>query len=262
VACFNQLALALERDQLVIEAAESRIHAETEQIRSTLLSSVSHDLKTPLAVIAGASSSLLESPSVDESVRRELLETISEEAVRLGRLLENILQMSRFEAGGVVPNQQWHVLEEIFGSALHRVRRELEGREVEVRISGELPLVFVDGLLMEQLLVNLLENLAKYTHSGSPVSMSAGIDAGRVRIAIADRGPGFPAGSEERIFEKFYREHPTADGGRGSGLGLAICRAIVQAHGGKITASNREGGGGEFVIQLPLVQGAPEVVVE
>ncbi len=153
---------------MAIAAAEARIQAEAEQVRSTLLSSVSHDLKTPLAAIAGASSSLLEAPISDEETRRELLQTISEEAQRLGRLLENILQMSRLESGAAAPNKQWHVLEEIVGSALHRTRRELEGHPVEVRIPARLPLVYIDGLLLEQVFVNLLENTARHTPEGRP----------------------------------------------------------------------------------------------
>jgi two-component system sensor histidine kinase KdpD len=261
-SCANQLGLALERDQLAIDAAEARIQAETEQIRSSLLSGVSHDLKTPLAAIAGASSSLLESTSLDEETRRQLLETVAEEAARLNRLLENILQMSRLDSGTVPPNKQWHVLEEIVGSALHRTESALESHVVDVRLPSDLPLVFVDGLLMEQLLVNLLENAARYTPEGTQITISAIVDGRSLRLAVSDNGPGLPPGSEERIFEKFYRATPTADAGRGSGLGLAICRAIAKAHGGNITASNRSEGGAEFVVRLPLAQDAPKVLVE
>jgi two-component system sensor histidine kinase KdpD len=258
----NQLALALERDQMAIDAAEARIQAEAEQVRSSLLSSVSHDLKTPLAAIAGASSSLLEANSLDEDTRRQLLETVADEAARLNRLLENILQMSKLDAGAAAPNKQWHVLEELVGSALHRTRRELEGHRVAVRLPTDLPLIFVDGLLIEQVFVNLLENAAKYTPTGSQVIISASVDGKAVRIAVADDGPGLLEGAEDRIFEKFYRASPAADAGRGSGLGLAICRAIVKAHGGNITASNRPGGGAEFIIRLPIPKDVPHVVVE
>jgi len=261
-ACANQLALALERDQLAIDAAEARIEAEAEQARSSLLSSVSHDLKTPLAAIAGASSSLLEAASLDEDTRRQLLETVADEAARLNRLLENILQMSKLDAGAATPNCQWHVLEELVGSALHRTRRELVRHEVVVHLPNDLPLLFVDGLLMEQVCVNLLENAARYTPEGTEVTIRAAVDGKHLRLTVSDNGPGLPDGAEERIFDKFYRASPTADGGRGSGLGLAICRAIVKAHGGAITASNRPGGGAEFLIRLPLPKDAPQVVVE
>lgn len=261
-ACASQLALALERDKLTIDAAEARIQAEAEQVRSSLLSSVSHDLKTPLAAIAGASSSLLEATSLDDETRREMLATVADEAERLNRLLENILQMSKLDAGAAKPNRQWHVLEELVGSALHRTRRDLAGHEVSVELPNELPLLFVDGLLMEQVFVNLFENAARYTPEGTRVTIRAAVDGQHLRISVSDSGPGLPAGSEERIFDKFYRAAPTADGGRGSGLGLAICRAILKAHGGFIVAANRPGGGAEFVIRLPLPEDAPQVVVE
>ena len=261
-ACANQLALALERDQMVIAAAEARIQAEAEQVRSTLLSSVSHDLKTPLAAIAGASSSLLEATSLDDETRRQLLETVADEAARLNRLLENILQMSRLDAGAVKPNAQWHVLEEIVGSALHRTRRELESHSVDVRLAADLPLVSVDGLLLEQVLVNLLDNAARYTPPQTTITIAASVDGKCLRLSVSDNGAGLPPGSEDRIFEKFYRASPKADSGRGSGLGLAICRAIAHVHSGNITAANRPGGGAEFVLRLPLAKDAPKVVVE
>ncbi|HVJ69026.1 MAG TPA: sensor histidine kinase KdpD [Caulifigura sp.] len=258
-ACANQLALALERDQLAVEAAEARIEAEKESVRSSLLSSVSHDLKTPLAAIAGASGSLLESEGLDEATRRELMETVAEEASRLNRLLDNILQMSKLEAGAVAPNSQWHVLEEIVGSALHRLRRELVDHEIRVDLPASLPLIFVDGLLMEQVFVNLIENAVRYTPAGTLITITAGLDDNAVRIAVTDNGPGIPAGDEERIFDKFYRASGRADGGRGSGLGLAICRAILKSQGGRISAGNRSSGGAELTIHLPLPADRPQV---
>lgn len=260
-ACADQLALALERDQLAIDAAEARIQAEAEQLRSSLLSSVSHDLKTPLAAIAGASSSLLEADAIDADTRRQLLETVSEEAARLNRLLENILQMSRLNAGDVPPNRQWHVVEEIVGSALHRTRHDLQEHRVEVELPADLPLIHVDGLLLEQLLVNLFENAARYTPPRSRIIISAAASSQQFRLIVADDGPGIPPGSEERIFEKFYRADGS-DRSRGSGLGLAICRAVARAHGGEITAGNRADGGAEFILRLPITQKPPQVVVE
>jgi two-component system sensor histidine kinase KdpD len=261
-ACANQLALALERDQMAIAAAEARIQAEAERVRSTLLSGVSHDLKTPLAAIAGASSTLLEATSLDHQTQRQLVETVADEAARLNRLLDNILQMSRLDAGAVKPNAQWHVLEEIVGSALHRTRRELAGRRVEVRLDSDLPLVSVDGLLVEQVLVNLLDNAARYTPPQAAILVAASLDGEWLRLSVSDNGPGLPPGSEDRVFDKFYRASFSADSGRGSGLGLAICRAIAQVHGGTITAANRPDGGAEFVLRLPLAKDAPKVVVE
>jgi two-component system sensor histidine kinase KdpD len=153
-------------------------------------------------------------------------------------------------------------LEELVGSALHRTRRELANHEVAAQLPHDLPLLFVDGLLMEQVFVNLFENAARYTPDGTKVTIRAAVDSKHVRIAVSDNGPGLPAGAEERIFDKFYRASPTADGGRGSGLGLAICRAIIKAHGGMITAANLPSRGAEFVIRLPLPKDAPQVVVE
>jgi two-component system sensor histidine kinase KdpD len=261
-ACANQLALALERDQLTIDAANARIQAEAEQVRSSLLSSVSHDLKTPLAAIAGASSSLLESATLSEETRRQLLETVAEEADRLNRLLENLLQISKLEVGAAPPNRQWHVLEELVGTALHRTERQLAHHKVAVHLPPQLPLLFVDGLLLEQVFVNLLENAARFTPEGSEVAIRAAIDGTSLRLAISDEGPGIPPGMEESIFEKFFRASPNADGGRGSGLGLAICRAIILAHAGTITAFNRPQGGAEFVIRLPLAVDAPQIPLE
>jgi len=219
--------MAIERDQMTLDAADSRIQAEAEQVRSSLLSSVSHDLKTPLAAIAGACDSLLESDTIEPALRRQLLETASDEARRLNRLLENILQISKLEAGAAQPRCQWHVLEEIVGSAIRRTRVASGNRKVSVSIPEKLPLVFFDDLLLEQLFVNLFENVVNHTPEDSAVSIRAELDSKYLRIYVADDGPGLPVGATERIFEKIYRGTPGADDGRGSGLGLAICRAIV-----------------------------------
>ncbi len=261
-ACVNQLALSLERDQLAIDATTAHIQAETERVRSSLLSSVSHDLKTPLAAIAGATSSLLQSSTLDERVRRQLLESIGEEANRLNRLLENILQMSKLDAGATTPQMQWHLLEEIVGSALRRMQGELDQHPVELNFPDSLPLTFVDGLLLEQVFVNLLENSVRHTPVGTRVRVSAFAENDLVRVSVSDNGPGIPVGSEEKIFNRFYRASPNPDSGRGSGLGLAICRAIVKAHGGTITAATLPQGGTEFVIRLPLRKDAPRIQVE
>ncbi|WP_435009566.1 DUF4118 domain-containing protein [Tundrisphaera lichenicola] len=260
-ACCGQLALALERDRMSIAASEALIEAQTEQARNALLSSVSHDLRTPMAAIAGASGSLLLDGEIDEATRRQLLESIAEESNRLSRLLENILQMSKLEVTGSTTQKQWNILEEIVGSALGRCRRELQGHNVEVRMPPDLPLILVDGLLLEQVFVNILENDARYTPQGTKISIAAIPDGKWLVISVADDGPGLPPGAEERIFDKFYRGSASADSGRGSGLGLAICRAVVGSHGGTIRASNRPGGGAEFLIRLPLPDDSPRVEV-
>jgi two-component system sensor histidine kinase KdpD len=257
--CASLIALAVERDQSVLEAQQAKLRAETEQLRNSLLSSVSHDLRTPLAAMAGAASSLLDRPPDDAAERRELLQTIVDESRRLARLVDNLLDMTRLEAGAVVANRQWHVIEEIVGSAVHRVQGDLGDRPVTTDVPADLPLVSVDGLLVEQVLVNLLENAARYTPAAGPIEITAREVGSAVEIRVADRGPGLPPGAEERVFEKFYRGTARPDGRRGVGLGLAICRGIVEAHGGRVTARNRPGGGAEFVITLPTGGVAPPV---
>jgi two-component system sensor histidine kinase KdpD len=262
--CASLIALAIERDQSVLEAHEAQLQAQTEHLRSSLLSSVSHDLRTPLAVIAAAASSLLEAPAgQDPAAQRELLQTVVDESHRLARLVDNLLDMTRLESGVVTLNRQWHVLEEIVGSALAGLRRELEHHPVRVDIPPQLPLLHVDGVLLEQVFINLLENAVRYTPPDSAIEIHARQAAGAIEIHVQDSGPGLPAGSEERVFEKFFRGTITsADGRRGVGLGLAICQAIVQAHRGRISARNRPSGGAAFTITLPCEKPAPQVVPE
>ncbi len=257
----HQLALALERDRLAIDAAEARLKVESEQLRSTLLSSVSHDLKTPLAGIAGASSSLLSSERLDSQSQRELIESIATESMRLNRLLDKILQMSRLDVGATNPNMQWHVLEEIVGSALKHTAEITQHHSISVDMAEDFPLIWADDVLLEQVLVNLLENASKYTAAGTKVTVSAIVQGSKVVIGIRDNGPGIPIGLEEKIFEKFHRADPKPDSGKGNGLGLAICRAIVKLHGGTIRASNCRGGGALFEIQLPLSKIVPNMDV-
>lgn len=256
--CASQLALALERDQMAINASDSKLQAETERLRNTLLASVSHDLKTPLASIAGSSSVLLRSKSMDPITHDQLLESIFREANRLNRVLSNIMQMTRLEAGASNPNFKWHLIEEIMGSALHRTSDDLTGHRIETNIQPDLPLVLVDDVLLEQVFINLLDNAAKYTPQNSLIRLDCRAENEQVRISIRDYGPGIPQGMEERIFEKFYRANAAPDSGGGNGLGLAICRAIITILGGSITASNPSGGGAEFVILLPKQKMLPE----
>jgi two-component system sensor histidine kinase KdpD len=262
--CASLIALSLERDQSVLEATEARVRVQTEQMRNALLSSVSHDLRTPLAAISGAASGLLDGqPEQAPEVRRELLLTVVDESRRMTRLVDNLLDMTRLASGAVALNRQWHVLEEIVGSALGRLRRELKGHTVRVDIPADLPLLSLDGVLMEQLFINLLENAARYTPAGGKIEVSARVRGAEVEIRVADNGPGLPPGSEARVFEKFFRgAGPAADGRRGVGLGLAICEAVAQAHGGRIRAANRPGGGAEFVITLPCAEAAPRVALD
>jgi two-component system sensor histidine kinase KdpD len=259
----SQIALALERDRLAEEAQRVLAQAQAENLRSVLLSSVSHDLRTPLAAIAGASSSLLTATSMDDQTRRELLQMVYEEAERLSRLVENLLYMTRVESGHMTVRKQWQSLEEVAGTALARLSRQLIAHPVHVEIASDVPLLPFDGLLLEQVLMNLLDNAAKYAPEGTPIDLHAWIDEDEALVQVADRGPGLTAEELERVFEKFYRgAHTTATGSRGAGLGLAICSAIIQAHGGRIWAENRPGGGACFWFSLPLEGQPPSVEMD
>jgi len=235
------------------------LRVTTEERRSSLLSALSHDLRTPLAAITGAATTLRdESAAIDGGQRRELLDTICEEADRLERLVRNLLDMTRLESGALAVKRQWMPLEEIVGSALTRLESQLEGRPIRTDLPAELPLVSADAVLLEQVFVNLLENAAKYTPPGSPVEIvaRAAPQDRAIAIEVCDRGPGIAPGDESRLFEKFFRGRQTGSGATSAGLGLAICRGVISAHGGTIAAANRPGGGAVFRMTLPIV-GAP-----
>jgi two-component system sensor histidine kinase KdpD len=237
------------------------VRAETERLRNSLLSSVSHDLRTPLASITGAASTLLESEErLDAGTRRDLLEALHEEADRLNRLVQNLLEMTRLESGALQLRTEWHSIEEVVGAALGRFGKALARRAVSVRVPADLPLVPMDDVLIEQVLINLVDNAIKYTPPESPIEVSAEDTGAAVLIEFADRGPGLPPGEERHIFEKFHRAEVTPPV-RGAGLGLAICRGIVQAHGGRIWAENRPGGGVTVRFTLPRKE-APPIVSE
>jgi len=247
----GQTALAIERTISQRAAQETRLHMQTEQMRSSLLSAVSHDLRTPLASITGAASTLrAQGDRLPLETQQELLESISDEADRMGRLISNLLDMTRFESGGVELRRDDYPLEEIVGTVLQRMERQLDGRQILTELADNLPMVFVDDVLFGQVLWNLLENAAKYTEPGTPLDLAAFEEEGAVIIEVRDRGPGIPPGEEERIFEKFYRGK--SNSARGAGLGLPICRAIIQAHRGTIQALPRKGGGAIFQIRLPI----------
>ncbi len=255
----SQTALALERCQLAEAAERARTQAEAERTRNALLSSVSHDLRTPLAAITGAASSLRDDAGrLSEPTRRELAETISDEAQRLNRLIGDLLDMTRLESGALRARKAWHSLEEVVGAALVRLEPSLGDRPVQLAIPDDLPLVPLDDVLFEQVVGNLVENAHKYAPEGQPIEISAGLEDGRLRFEVADRGPGLVPGEEQRVFEKFYRG-PATTGQPGVGLGLTICRGIVEAHGGRIEAANRPEGGARFTVWLPL-EGEPPAI--
>ncbi len=250
----NQTAMAIERAFLAEEAQRALLKAEKESLRNTLLSSISHDLRTPLSAITGAASTLLqEDVTIDRDSRRELLQTIHEEAEHLNRIFRNVLDMMRLESGAITIKKEWQSPEEIVGMALDRLADKLKEHPLTVKLPDDLPLVYCDGLLTGQVLTNLLENAVKYTPPGTPLELSVKHMAFDVVVELADRGPGIPPGDKERIFEKFVRGHGA---GGGVGLGLAICRTIVTAQGGIIWAENRPDGGAVFRFTLPL-EGQP-----
>ena len=256
----SQVALALERARLADAAQNAQVRIETEQLRNSLLSAVSHDLRTPLASIVGASSSLLEDGvSLPETTRRELLHSITTEADRLHRLVSNLLEMTRLQSGEVRVRKEWQPLEEVVGAVLARFEKDFGGRKVTTNLPPDLPLVPIDATLMEQVFINLVENALKYSPPTGSLHIAALQGEGSVLVEVSDRGIGVPVGQENAIFNPFFRaaqaEGGHADKGNnfgGAGLGLAICRAIVEAHGGKIWAENRPRNGAVFRFTLPL----------
>ncbi|MBI4796100.1 MAG: sensor histidine kinase KdpD [Deltaproteobacteria bacterium] len=255
----SQVGLAIEHENLSRQAQAAQLQMEAEQMRNTLLSSVSHDLRTPLTVIAGSASSLLEGEkSLDSLTKHELAQTIYEEAKRLDRLVHNLLEMSRLQSGEAMFNKEWYVLEEVIGCALAQLDPQLHDHPVSINLPTDLPLVKIDALLLERVVINLLENSLKYTPPGTRLEISGRVEGRELLVAVADQGPGLPPGEEERIFEKFYQVAPGS--ARGAGLGLTICRSIIEAHGGRIWAANRPEGGAVFSFTIPLGEGAPLLV--
>jgi two-component system sensor histidine kinase KdpD len=259
--CASLIALSLERDRLLTKAREAELQVQAEQLRNSLLSSVSHDMRTPLALIAVTASGLLDE-SIDQrgTTKQEMLQTVVDESNRLARQVENLLEMARLNSGDIALHKQWHVLEELVGVSLARLRAELNHHAVHIDIPGDLPLVYVADTLIEQMFVNLLENAVRYTPPGSGIEIEARQSGTMVEVRVVDNGPGFPPGSEAKLFDAFFRGKSTvADGQRGIGLGLAICQGIVRLHDGEIRAANRAGGGAEFTISLPCAAGSPDI---
>jgi len=244
-------AIALERVHYVEVAQQALIHMESERLRNSLLSALSHDLRTPLAAVVGLAESLaLAKPSLPAE-QMESAHAIADEARRMGALVNNLLDMARIESGEVKLRLQWHPFEEVVGSALEAARPALADHRIELRLARDLPLVEFDATLIERVLYNLIENACKYTPSGTIVTLAAEVSAGNLVVSVSDTGPGISKGQEESIFEKFTRgtrESSTP----GVGLGLAISRAIIEAHHGRISAQNDPNGGARFTFTLPL----------
>ena len=248
----NQVALAIEGAQLVEQARQTELLEVTEKLQTALLNSISHDLRTPLVSITGALSSLEEaSPALDEEVRHSLIETAREEAERLNRLVGNLLDITRLEAGAMQLHREACDVQELIGSALQQIGTPLKNRQVNVEISPKIPLVPLDFVLLSRVLVNVIDNALKYSPPQKPIDIRVRVFKQDLEITIADRGEGIPVDDLQRIFDKFYRvQRP--DNVSGTGLGLSICKGIVEAHNGCIQAENRRGGGAIITIRVPL----------
>ena len=252
-ALADQAAVAIERIRLARGLDEARMPAETERLRAALLTSISHDLRTPLAAILGTVSSLRSYPEkYDCAEQEELLATLQEEAERLNRFVANLLDMTRLEAGAIEMRREPLDVGEIVGAALSRAGKLLVQHRVEVEIDPDLPMLCLDAVLFEQVLFNLLDNAAKYAPPGSRIDLGARCAGNHVEIAVIDEGPGIPPADLERIFDKFHRVHAQDRRRAGTGLGLAICRGFVEVLGGRIVADNRsDRSGAALTIMLP-----------
>jgi two-component system sensor histidine kinase KdpD len=251
-AFVNQVALAIEGARLAEQARQSELLEATEKLQTALINSISHDLRTPLVSITGALSSLEEvGPALDEEVRRSLIETAREEAERLNRLVGNLLDITRLEAGAMRLHREACDVQELIGSSLEQIGSPLKNRQVKAEISPKLPLVNLDFVLFSRVLVNVIDNALKYSPPDKPIDIKARVFKHTLEITVADRGEGIPEDDLEHIFDKFYRvQRP--DNVSGTGLGLSICKGIVEAHGGTIRAENRRGGGAIIIVCLPL----------
>jgi two-component system sensor histidine kinase KdpD len=248
----NQAALAITRANLAKKAQHAEVLQETEKLQNALLNSISHNLRTPLASVIGALNSVLEDgPLLDAPTQQSLLKTAQEEATKLDRLFQNLLDMTRLEGAAIRVKAEPCDVHDVVGAALHQLGGAARSRAVSVTIAPNLPLVPMDHALIVQVLVNMLDNALKYSSEDAPVEIEARLDAGQLEIQVLDRGRGIPEPELERVFEKFFRGAlPGAP--RGTGLGLSICRGFVEAHHGRIFAARREQGGTEVTFFLPV----------
>jgi two-component system sensor histidine kinase KdpD len=252
----SQLGLAMERGKLAEQAEVARVDAETESLRNTLLASISHDLRTPLAVIAGAGSTLADhGRDIDEASRVALARSIETTAHEMSDLVSNVLDLMRFESGQIRLRRDWESVDDLVGSAWSRVESRMHEHLLTVEIPEDLPSVYVDASLIVQVLSNLLDNAAKYTPAGTRIRIAARPSDDFVAITVDDEGPGLPKSERDRVFSKFQRGQSEGTV-VGAGLGLAICRAIVRAHGGEIQAGDNPKGGARFEFTVPTAEPA------
>jgi two-component system sensor histidine kinase KdpD len=247
----SQAALALERAYLAEQARRAHLLEETEKLQTTLLNSISHDLRTPLATITGALSSLLDDADLlTVEAQHDLAQTAWEEALRLNRLVGNLLDMTRLESGAMKVVRQPYDVQDLVGATLAQMPNRLKGRVVNLAVPDGLPPVNIDFALMMQALLNLIDNAVKYTPQAKPIDIKAYQEGQTVVVAVKDQGPGLPEAALDQVFNKFIRLNNTGAGG--IGLGLSIAKGIVEAHNGRIWAKNRPGGGAIFAIALPV----------
>ncbi|HOI67942.1 MAG TPA: ATP-binding protein, partial [Thiomonas arsenitoxydans] len=254
------IAIALERVHFIAVAQEALVRMESEQLRNSLLSALSHDLRTPLTVLSGLAESLnIAGPPLPKA-QADIANAIRDEALRTSVLVSNLLDMARLQSGDVKLNRDWQPLEEVIGVALESRAAMLKEHAVNIALPAELPMLYFDSILMERVFCNLLENAAKYTPTGSVIAISAQCVGNNVEISVEDSGPGLPAGKEEALFAKFARGRSESTIS-GVGLGLSIVKAIVEAHDGTIRAEKSSLGGARFVIAIPRGE-APKVPKE
>ncbi len=253
-ALANLAAVAITRVELAQKAEEAHLLRESEKLHSALLNSISHDLRTPIASITGAVTSLLsEESAYDQQTQEILLQTIKEEAQRLNRFVANLLDMARLESGVLKLNKEWCDIQDVLGVALREMKDVLQDHPLQVSLPPDLPLVKADFALLEHVLLNLMENAAKYSPPSAPIAVSARYGAAALVVTVADLSPPIPKGEQENVFKKFYRLHYPRDVS-GKGLGLTICKGIVEAHGGKIWVEQSEGHGNAFSFSLPVAE--------
>lgn len=249
-----QIALVLERERLYEKQQKSKTEIERERLRGNLLRAISHDLRTPLTGILGSTSTVIDNYDVlNDNVKKEFLHGIYEDAEWLNNLVDNILSMTRFNEGTIRITKEMEAIEEIVSEAVTRVKKRTEKHEIKISIPDELIMIPVDGTLIEQVLVNLLDNAIKHTPDGSEIFLSVVPEENFVVFEVSDNGPGIPEGDVIHIFNRFYKSEKTTNTIRsGIGLGLTICKSIVEAHGGSISARNKPAGGAVFRFSLPI----------
>jgi two-component system sensor histidine kinase KdpD len=261
-AVLGQVAQTIERIRLADEASAANAAVQAETLRNSLLSAIAHDFRTPLASIVAASSTLLQArEQLSAGQVKELTSTILEQGERMAHLANNTLEMARLEGGSVTLRREWYPLDEIIGAAMTRMEERVRRHRAGARVLPGNSLAQVDIVMIVQVLENLIENAVKYTPAGTRLDIGAQADAAQSTFWVGDEGPGLPAGEEDRIFEKFYRAKHQQDQD-GVGLGLTICRILVEAHGGRIVATNQAGGGALFRFSIPHTETPPETPPE